>query len=403
MNIRPVVSALLRNRVGAILVALEVAIALAVLVNAAFIVGQRIAKIAEPTGLDQQDMFAIAMAGTTTDFDAQSSARDDIAYLRSMHGVVSAAPAGTIPLTGDGSNGALYLEPDQRGGSAVGSWLATDEQGLRTLGATLIAGRNFRASEIRHLARGDIDQAVPEVIVTQSMAHALFPGRNALGQVVYDRQNRPITIIGIVRDFVGQVGFGSPPYNVVILPQVPGAYGSYFCLVRTEPGRAEAILHLAERHLAASNATRVIFFAHTLDYYKAQLDSDDRNMAIFLVVVTALILAITCLGIFGLTTFNVSTRTKQIGTMRAVGARKRDVVSHFLLENAIIVGLGVLIGCTLALGVGYWLSMEYGLPRLDLYFLAIGVLILAVIGQLAAWQPARRAASVPPSVATRTV
>src|SRR6185312_7673411 len=143
--------------------------------------------------------------------------------------------------------------------------------------------------------------------------------------------------------------------------------------------------------------------AHTLDYFKGQLDSENRNMAIFLVAVTALILAITCLGIFGLTTFNVSTRTKQIGTMRAVGARKRDVVSHFLLENAIIVALGVLVGCTLTLGVGYWLSRAYGMPRLDLYFLAAGVFILAAIGQLAAWQPARRAASVPPSVATRTV
>jgi putative ABC transport system permease protein len=403
MNIKPVVSALLRNRVGAILVALEIAIALAVLVNAAFLVGQRIAKIDAPTGLEYHDMFAITMAGLTSDFDPQRSLRDDLAYLRGLHGVVGVAPAGTIPLSGDGSNGNLYLEPGQRGNTVVTSWMATDEQGLQALGASLIAGRNFRATEILPMLRDKINQATPEIIVTQSLARALFPGQNALGRSVYDNQGRPMTIIGITRDFVGQVGFGSPPNNVALLPQLGGGYGAYYCLVRTAPGKAEATMLLAERHLAAMDATRVVFSAHTLDYYKNQLDSDDRNTAIFLIVVTTLILAITCLGIFGLTTFNVSTRTKQIGTMRAVGARRRDVVIHFLIENAIIVVLGVVIGCTLALGVGYWLSMAYGQPRLDLSFLAAGVLILAAIGQLAAWQPARRAASVPPSVATRTV
>ncbi|HZT01560.1 MAG TPA: FtsX-like permease family protein [Steroidobacteraceae bacterium] len=403
MNIKPVVSALLRNRVGAVLVALEIAIALAVLVNAAFIVGQRIAAIEEPTGLDYHNMFSITMAGVTSDFDAQRSARDDIAYIRSMHGVTSAAPTGMIPMSGNGSNGTLYTEPGQRGKAAAYSVVETDEQGMNTLGATLIGGRNFRATEILHASRGQIDQPVPEIIVTQSLARALFQEHGALGQVVYDRQNRPMTIIGVVRDFIGQVGFGSPPYQVAFMPRIPGAYGVYVCLVHTAPGKAESIMQLAEQHLAASNPTRVILDAYPLDHYKDLLDSENRNMAIFLVVVTSLILAITCLGIFGLTTFNVSTRTKQIGTMRAVGARKRDVVTHFLLENAIIVASGVLIGCTLALGVGYWLSTEYAQPRLDMSFLAAGVLILVAVGQLAAWQPARRAASVPPSVATRTV
>jgi putative ABC transport system permease protein len=99
----------------------------------------------------------------------------------------------------------------------------------------------------------------------------------------------------------------------------------------------------------------------------------------------------------------VSSRTKQIGTMRAVGARKRDVVAYFLTENAIILSAGILLGCLLALGVGSWLSNAYDLPRLDPTYLALGVVILAAIGQLAAWHPARRAAAVAPSVATQTI
>jgi putative ABC transport system permease protein len=116
-----------------------------------------------------------------------------------------------------------------------------------------------------------------------------------------------------------------------------------------------------------------------------------------------MILGVSCLGIFGLATYNVSTRTKQIGTRRAIGARKRDIIAYFMVENAFVLSAGVLAGCVLALATGYWLSTQYALPRLDLYYLVGGVLFLWLVGQLAVWQPARRAASVPPSVATRTV
>ncbi len=74
-----------------------------------------------------------------------------------------------------------------------------------------------------------------------------------------------------------------------------------------------------------------------------------------------------------------------------------------MVENGLITTTGVVLGCTLALGVGYWLSNQYGLPRLDLYYLTGGVLGLWTLGQFAVWQPARRASRVSPSVATRTV
>jgi putative ABC transport system permease protein len=136
--------------------------------------------------------------------------------------------------------------------------------------------------------------------------------------------------------------------------------------------------------------------------YKKWVYLNERVTVIFLAITTALLLAIAALGIFGLATFNVTTRTKQIGTRRAVGARKRDIIQHFMVENGLITSAGILSGCALALAVGYELSLYYHLPRLDLYYLVGGILVLWVIGQLAAWQPARRAASVPPSVATRT-
>jgi putative ABC transport system permease protein len=126
-------------------------------------------------------------------------------------------------------------------------------------------------------------------------------------------------------------------------------------------------------------------------------------MAVTLSTVTGLVLVFSSLGIFGLATFNVNTRTRQIGTRRAIGARKRDIVRYFMTENWLVTTLGVVVGCCLALAAGFWLSNEYQLPRLDLYYLVGGVLGLWIVGQLAAWQPSLKAATVSPAMATRNV
>jgi putative ABC transport system permease protein len=401
LNVRPVLSALSRNRTGAILVALEIAIALAVMVNATWIVAQRIQQIEAPTGLDVPSIFAIGVAALSSQSDLGAAQREDLAYLRSLPGVVAATATSSIPLSPYGQGNSYSRDPGPLAPSIDVRSMQMDEQGLKTLGVHIIAGRNFTPMDILPLTKS-YNPTYPEVLITQSLSHELFPGGDALGKPIYAGDNNPMTIVGITSDFIPSV-YTTTSYNAVMYPQTAGNYGVYFCLVRTQPGETQALMQTAFKHLASSNPTRVVFLADTLTYYRQLLDAENRDVAIFLTLVTALILSVTCLGIFGLTAFNVSTRTKQIGTLRAVGARKRDVVAHFLIENVIVLIAGVLAGCTLALGVGYWLSDQYQLPRLDLNYLAIGVLGLAVIGQLAAWQPARRAASVPPSVATRTI
>ena len=401
LNVRPVLSALSRNRTGALLVALEIAIALAVMVNAAWIVAQRIQQIEKPSGLDVRDTFAIGVAGLRSNTDLGTAQREDLAYLRSLPGVVAAAASSSVPFSRYGQGDSISRDPGAQAPGIDERSMQVDETALAALGVHIIAGRNFSTAEIQPISH-KLFATPPEALITKSLARQLFPGGNAVGKPIYLDNDTPITVLGVTNDFVGSV-WGSPSYDTVLYPQTPGSYGIYFCLVRTEPGKTSALMQTALRHLATSNPDRVVFVAQTLEYYRQLVDAESRDMAIFLTLVTALILSVTCLGIFGLTTFNVSTRTKQIGTLRAVGARRRDIVAHFLVENAIVLIAGAVAGCTLALGVAYWLTDQYQLPRLDLHYLAIGVLTIAAIGQLAAWQPARRAASVPPSVATRTI
>jgi putative ABC transport system permease protein len=403
LNVRPILSALLRNRTGAALVAMQVAIALAVLVNAVYIIVQRIEKIHRPTGIDEQNILVVESAGFTDRFRQTRSVRDDLAYLRGVSGVIAATASNSIPLSSGGNNDSLVTRPDAQRTGYIND-LEIDEQGLDALGVKLVAGRNFRHDEIQPaLTKNDAFRFVPQIIVSRALGAYLFPNQSPLGKQVYDAGNHAATIIGVVDPVIGAFPNSEHPDWVFFLPRLPDEFIVVRYLVRTQPGQRDRVWRIVESQLARSNPDRVVNFVRPLTYFRNLSYLSDSSMEIYLLTVTGLVIAVTCLGIFALATFNVSIRTKQIGTRRAVGARRRDIVRYFLIENGLITSAGVVAGCALALGAGYWLSLEYALPRLNLYYLVGGVLLLWVTGQVAAWQPARRAAAVPPSVATRTV
>ena len=140
-----------------------------------------------------------------------------------------------------------------------------------------------------------------------------------------------------------------------------------------------------------------------LDEAAAQTRTWMRASAIILGVVGLLVLAVTAIGIFGLAAFNVAIRTKQIGTRRALGARKFHILRYFLVENWLVTTSGAIIGCVLALALGVELSKMFQMARLPLYYILAGVVGLWIIGLAAVLFPARRAAAIAPATATRTV
>ena len=402
-NIRPIASALWRNRTGALLVAFQIAIGLAVLVNAIYVVKQRVEKIGRPSGMDTANMIWVASAGFAKDYDYDASWREDLATLRGIPGVKAASLFSNIPLSGGGSSNGFQNRPGEvpPKESVPGNNYDVDEQAIAALGVKLIAGRPFEAHEI--LPPSETFEMSPQAIVTQAFAKEMFPkDPNPLGKTFYDGLSKPITIVGIIEHMHGAwVGWDKID-NVVLFPRIKSGPMAIY-LVRAEPGRRDAVMREIEAKLGDSNPGRLLRWVRPFDYFINQSYLDDRNMAIFLVSVTSALLAITALGIFGLATFNVSTRIRQIGTRRAVGARRFDIVRHFLVENWMVTTAGVVVGCGAALAVGYWISVKYELPRLDLYYLVGGVFAIWLIGLFSAWQPARRASAISPAVASRTV
>jgi putative ABC transport system permease protein len=401
-NIRPIASALWRNRTGAILVAFQIAIGLAVLVNAVYVVKQRVEKIGRPTGMDTANMIWVSSQGFAKDFDHDASWRADLAAIRAIPGVEAASLISNIPLSGSGSSSGFEPKPGQDTTESVpANTYLVDEHAIAALGVTLSSGRPFEPQEI--LPAIETFDSAPQAIVSKAFAKGLFPDDpNPVGKTFYDGLDKPIAIVGIIEHMHGAwVGWDKLDH-VILFPRIDNGPSSSY-LVRAEPGRRDAVMRDIEVKLGDSNPGRLLRWVRSMDYFIHKSYLDDRNMAIFLASVTSALLAITALGIFGLATFNVSTRIRQIGTRRAVGARRMDIVRHFLVENWMVTTAGVVAGCAGALAIGYWISVKYELPRLDLYYLVGGVFTIWLIGLAAALQPARRASAISPAVASRTV
>ncbi|MBA3485877.1 MAG: FtsX-like permease family protein, partial [Lysobacter sp.] len=95
--------------------------------------------------------------------------------------------------------------------------------------------------------------------------------------------------------------------------------------------------------------------------------------------------------------------TKQIGIRRALGATRGQILRYFQTENVLLATLGIVLGMLLAYGINMLLMQHYELPRLPAMYLPVGAIALWLLGQIAVYGPARRAAQVPPAVATRSV
>jgi putative ABC transport system permease protein len=401
MELRPILSALLRNRAGAILVAVQIAITLAIVVNAIYVTQQRLTHIGRPSGMDDQNIYSFWVTSYEKDYDFLNMVNEDMAYLRRLPGVIDAAPMSQMPLSGSGSSTQFYSLPDKKGEKSPANYYLTDDHAVNTLGVKLAAGKTFDANAIEYKATPEQNWA-PTGIISSQLAKALFKDEPALGKTFYDDQSNPIRVIGVMEHMHGSwVGWDKVD-RVMLTPRIQSQPSTQYA-IRTTPGELDRVMAEVEVALRKRDPNRVVGEATKMSDMKLRSYAGDSLMAVTLSTVTGLVLVFSALGIFGLATFNVNTRTRQIGTRRAVGARKRDIVRYFMTENWLITTLGVVVGCCLALAAGFWLSTQYQLPRLNLYFLVGGVLGLWIVGQLAAWQPSRKAAKVSPAMATRTV
>jgi putative ABC transport system permease protein len=153
-----------------------------------------------------------------------------------------------------------------------------------------------------------------------------------------------------------------------------------------------------EEALWKRSTARVVDSLASFEAERDEQYREDRALVVIMIAITLSLLAVTALGIVGQASFWVTQRTRQIGVRRALGATRGQIVRYFQAENAIIIGVGSL----LAYAVNYALAVQLGAERLPWFYLPLGAVVVLLLGQLAVYAPARRAAGVPPAVATRS-
>lgn len=409
LHIKPILAALKRHKAGTILIALQIALTLAIVCNALFIINQRTEHLSRPTGMVESNLLTVGNRWVGADEKSTSSlVATDLEVLRRTPGVVDAIAINSYPLRGGGWSTGLSTNPEARKSQAQSTLYFSDDHALATMGLKLVSGRNFRPDEIAWVDPKAFDTS-PVVIVSKALADKLYPHGSALGKPVYQfGETKPSTIIGIVeRMQVPWTGTWVKNFaeNATLIPrQLTSNFSSY--LVRTQPGQLERMTREVPALLFKTNRMRVIpeergvrtFAQVREDAYKS-----DRGMAILMGVVCAVLLAITAAGIVGLTSFWVGQRRKQIGVRRALGATKQDILSYFLTENLLIGAAGVVIGAALAIGMNLWMVSHFEMERLSLLYVAAGVIALLLLGQGAVLAPAMKASRVPPVEATRSV
>ena len=410
MQIRPILAALKHHRGATALIVLQIALTLGIVCNALFIIQQRLEHMARPTGIDEANLAVVhnQWIGTFTKAQLNAMALSDLAVLRQLPGVVDAYADYTYPAVGPGAQLlSVRYTRDQPKKTSYAELYYADDHTLSTLGLKLIAGRNFSPDEIR--ATTDSDNATPPVIIiTQDLAERLFHDQSAVGRAIYIGDT-PSTIIGVIEHLqVPAIGTHSFAYCSILLPLRSGNFnngGSYY-LVRAKTNQLDDVVTAAPAALLALNRMRVLDEEGGAQHYsvlRAVGYASDRGMAFLLSMICAVLLAATVGGIVGLSSFWVSQRQKQIGIRRAIGATRGDILRYFQTENFLIVSFGIVLGMLLAFALNLTLMKFYELPRLPLFYLPIGALLLWLLGQLAVLGPAMRAAAVPPVVATRSV
>ena len=347
-------------------------------------------------------MLDLYVSGTEASDPASAEAdtQSDIAALRGLAGVSAATVVNQVPFGGGEWSTSVTLKATQKEPLLTASVYMGGESLLKTLGVRLVAGRDFQATEFTTMGP---DLQVRTALITKSLAQRLFPGKSGIGETIYLGDPNPVTVIGIVETLIRpRFGAGDTYQDTSIIVPVfmPYLNGTHYVL-RTRANQHERVLSEAAAILARSNMSRTVVEKQSFETLRQSFFHQDRSMAWLLLIVCLALLIVTALGIFGVSSFWVQQRTRQIGVRRALGASRRQIMQYCLTENFLLSSLGIVIGIAFAYGINQVLINTHQMPRLPLVYAPISAIVLLLLGQLSALVPALRAAEVPPAVATR--
>jgi putative ABC transport system permease protein len=392
---------MLQNKGGYLLIALQIAVTMAIMVNAIAIMQERTIKMARPSGIDEANTFGVVSVAFKADVDQKALIDEDLALLRSLPGVVDAVATNSFPLRQGGWSEGLTREPETGTSDSSSAIYFVDDHGVSTFDLVLLEGENFAPEDVVWDSATD-DPWPAKAIVTRALAEDLFPDHEGsyLGKTFYFDDSNPATITGVIERMQAPWPTWTGVERSMLVPMMRETDFVRY-VVRTEPGLRDELMPRVEEVLAQSNKSRIIQHLQTVDEARKLAYLGDGAMIKILTFIVILLTAITGLGIVGLASFSVARRTRQIGIRRALGATRMAIVRYFMIENFIVSSVGIVVGGILAVGLNIAMVQAFSLTPLAWYVIPSAMIVLWVVGQLAVAGPARRASSISPAIATR--
>jgi len=398
MEFGPIARALIRNKVRFGLIVLQIAITLAVVVNAINMILAQRALMLRPSGFDDANLLWVNTRPFADAFGERgyriAADEADLRELRSIPGVQAVTNTYFLPWQGGGSSGSVKVAGGDGNPHQVQQYSASPGL-LQTLGVKVVEGRDFRDTDIDDSP----DSKTATVMISRATERLLFGNGSAVGRQLLDG-TAVDSIVGVFDPFYNPYPFPIDEYVIVYAGH--SSYGGADFLVRTQPGAMHSVAAQIPKALVGINDGRNVE-VKTIEAVKDGYFTEARIIIGGMTAVIVLLLLVTGLGIVGVTSFAVTERTRHIGTRRALGATRPAIVRYFLVENWMTTTFAAILGVVLAYALNYLLVTTTEAVKLDWRLVAAGVVLLWVQSVLATLAPAFRAASVPPVIATRAV
>jgi putative ABC transport system permease protein len=389
-----------KHGIRRLLVGAEVALALMLLAGAGLLLRSFSRLIGERPGFDASGVLVADLALPSSRY-ADGASRQQfydglLDRVRALPGAELAAVTNTTPLSW-GPNGGMVAE-DRPGETGQAHYRVVSADYFRALGVALVAGRTFQAAD---------DSTAPHVaLVNESLVRQMWPAGTGLGKRIrfrgMDAHNETwLTVVGVVRD-ARQIALDAAavPEVYVSYRQRPDRAGSMSVVVRTRV--APQSLAAAVREAVREQASDVPVTIGTMEDRVARSVADRRFVMLVLTAFGVVALLLAAVGIYGVLSYSVARRTKEIGVRVALGARPAAVLGMVVADSMRPVVWGTIAGVAGALAVTRVLrGLVYGVGVTDPVSFGSAIAALIVVAMAASLVPARRAAKVDPIVALR--
>jgi putative ABC transport system permease protein len=390
------------------LIVAEVALAMVLLIGAGLLVKSFLRLQQTDLGFNPGNLLTMRVALPWRKFNDQQGPERQKQFfqqllerLSGLPGVASAALTSNLPLAAERQEGKLTFtvegqSADEQQRNPFVNDIRVSPNYFQAMGIPLVAGRTLT----------EFDAAATERVgvISQRLAERLFPGQNPLGKrlKVGDlfSQSQWTTIVGVVRNVKHEEIAGDGGLDLYASYQQVGESNMYLLLRTNVPPLN--LVDGATRAVWASDPEQSVFNVTTMETRIADTVWQRRLSGTLFLVFAALALALAAIGIYGVMSYAVSQRKREIGIRMALGAQPKDVLRMIVGQGARLIALGLGIGFVVAL-IGSRLihSLLYGISSADPLVYVSVLAVLTAVALLACWLPARRATRVDPLQALR--